>query len=265
MSTDPAPPRRASRTAVCSTPAWTWRSPVPSPARWTIVASRPCARSAAASGSRSLVAPPYPGTRRTGGCASWATGVTSAASPRRARTATVPATTATTSASRPPTNLRRAGERALSTTSVCRGPQSSHPDDRTDPAGRASVRVPVNGEAGATHARPPGSDVGGGWPEPSGGALGSAAGNRRDHRDLGAVGRRRLEVVEEADVVVADVHVHEAAQVALLVDDAPLDPGVVAVEVVEDLGQRRTLGRHLGLTTGVGAQDGRDADGHAHQ
>jgi hypothetical protein len=39
----------------------------------------------------------------------------------------------------------------------------------------------------------------------------SAPRNRRDDRDLGAVGRLGLEVVEEADVVVADVDVDEPA------------------------------------------------------
>ncbi len=50
------------------------------------------------------------------------------------------------------------------------------------------------------------------------------------------------------------VHVHEAAQRAGLVEDAPLDAGVVGVEVVEDRGQGVALGAHLGLTPGVGGR-----------
>ena len=42
-------------------------------------------------------------------------------------------------------------------------------------------------------------------------------------------------MVEEADVVVADVDVDEAPQLALLVEDPALDPGVRRVEVVEDV------------------------------
>src|ERR671914_2783385 len=93
---------------------------------------------------------------------------------------------------------------------------------------------------------------------------GSAAGDGGNHRYLGAVRGRRLEVVEEADVVVADVHVHEPAQVALVVEHPRLDAGVVRVEVVEHLRQVRAGRADLGLATGVGAQDGGDADGNAH-
>ena len=48
---------------------------------------------------------------------------------------------------------------------------------------------------------------------------GSASGDRGDDRDLGAVRRRGGQVVEEADVVVADVHVDEPAQLAVVVED----------------------------------------------
>ena len=46
-----------------------------------------------------------------------------------------------------------------------------------------------------------------------------------------------LEVLEEAHVVVADVHVDEPAQLAALVEDPALDAGVVRVEVVEHRGE----------------------------
>ena len=56
----------------------------------------------------------------------------------------------------------------------------------------------------------------------------SAAGDRGDDRDLGAVGRRRRQVVEEPHVVVADVDVDEPAQLAAVVEDPALDARVVA-------------------------------------
>ena len=42
------------------------------------------------------------------------------------------------------------------------------------------------------------------------------------------------------------------------------DAGVGGIEVVEHVGQGLTCGGHLGLTAGVGAQDGGDADGDCH-
>src|SRR4051812_19749757 len=58
----------------------------------------------------------------------------------------------------------------------------------------------------------------------------SAAGDRGDHRDLPAVLDRRGEPVQEAHVLVADIHVDEATQLALLVDDPALDPRIAPVE-----------------------------------
>ena len=92
----------------------------------------------------------------------------------------------------------------------------------------------------------------------------SAAGDGRDHRDLGAVGRRRGQPVEEPDVVVADVHVDEPPQLTCLVQDPRLDAGVVPVEVLEDGAQGLPLGGDLGGTAGVGAQDRGDADVDGH-
>jgi hypothetical protein len=43
---------------------------------------------------------------------------------------------------------------------------------------------------------------------------------------------------EEAHVLVVDVHVDEAVQVALVGDQAPLRPAVPAVQVVEQRGER---------------------------
>ena len=52
----------------------------------------------------------------------------------------------------------------------------------------------------------------------------SAAGDGRDHRDLGAVRGGRRQVVEEPHVVVADVDVDEAAQLAVSSRIRPLMP-----------------------------------------
>src|SRR5690606_23945259 len=92
----------------------------------------------------------------------------------------------------------------------------------------------------------------------------SAAGDRRNDRHAGPVRGRGPEALLEAHVVVVDVDVDEAAQLALVVQDAGGDARVVLLQVLDDLGEGRPLGVHLGLSTRVGAQDGRDADGHTH-
>lgn len=93
----------------------------------------------------------------------------------------------------------------------------------------------------------------------------SAAGDGRDDGDLGAVGRLGGQAVEEPDVLVADVHVDEAPELAGLVEDPGLDAGVVPVEVLEDGPQGVALGGDLGGTAGIGAQDRGDADVDAHR
>ena len=94
--------------------------------------------------------------------------------------------------------------------------------------------------------------------------LRTTPGHGRDDADLRALGSRRLQRLEEPDVVVADVDVHEPPDRALLVEHPRLDPAVVRLEVVEHLGQGRPVGGHLGLAAGVGAQDGGDPDADAH-
>ena len=54
----------------------------------------------------------------------------------------------------------------------------------------------------------------------------SAAGHRGDDRDGLAVGHRRVEPLEEADVVVGHEDVHEAAQAAVVVEQAVGEAGV---------------------------------------
>src|ERR1700712_4053311 len=87
---------------------------------------------------------------------------------------------------------------------------------------------------------------------------GSAACDGWKHDDMVPVAHGRVEPSGEADVLVVDVDVHEAPQVALTVlglDEPLLDAGVVALEVLDELGERGSLARHRLLTVGVGAQD----------
>ena len=93
----------------------------------------------------------------------------------------------------------------------------------------------------------------------------SAARDGGDHRDLGAVGRRRGQPLQEPDVVVSDVHVDEPPQLTGLVQDPCLDAGVVAVEVLEDRAEGLPLRGDLGGASGVGAQDRGDADVDGHE
>src|SRR5689334_5865148 len=99
-------------------------------------------------------------------------------------------------------------------------------------------------------------------PEPPGES--AAAGDGGDDRHLAAVLDGGLQAVGEADVVVVDVDVHEAAQLAGLVEHPGLDPRVRRVERIQHLGQRRALGGHLGDALGVGPEDGRNANTHTH-
>src|SRR6478752_6605447 len=92
----------------------------------------------------------------------------------------------------------------------------------------------------------------------------SAAGDRGQHDDLVAVAEPGLEAAEEPDVLVVDVDVDEPAQVAA-VEQPVLEPGVVALQVVDQRAQVGALAAHRLLAVGVGAQDGRDADLDGHQ
>src|SRR6266542_5169425 len=92
----------------------------------------------------------------------------------------------------------------------------------------------------------------------------SASGDRGDDGDLAAVLDRRLQALCEADVVVVDVHVHEPAQLARVVQHACLDAGVRAVQRLQHLAQGRAFGFHLGRALGVRPQDGRDSNADAH-
>src|SRR5687767_8063535 len=67
--------------------------------------------------------------------------------------------------------------------------------------------------------------------------VGSAAGDGGEDRHRVAVLHLGVERAGEAHVLVVDVHVDEAVQLALLGDQAVLQPGVLAVEVVDERGE----------------------------
>src|SRR5215211_4909437 len=79
----------------------------------------------------------------------------------------------------------------------------------------------------------------------------SAARDGREDRHLVAVLDRRVEPLEEANVLAAYVYVHEAAQVSVL-GDAVAQPVVAVVEAVEHLTDR---GRAIDHRLGVAARD----------
>src|SRR5918995_1146083 len=66
----------------------------------------------------------------------------------------------------------------------------------------------------------------------------SAAGDGGQDRDRVAVLDLGVQRAGEAHVLVVDVHVDEAVQLALLGDEAVLQAGVLAVEVVDERGER---------------------------
>src|SRR5699024_3495591 len=90
------------------------------------------------------------------------------------------------------------------------------------------------------------------------------SGDRGDDGDLRPVGDLGLQSLLETHVLVTDVDVDEAADLAVLVEDAGADTGVVGLQVVDDLGKGVALGGDLGDVVGVGAQAGGHADAGAH-
>src|SRR4051812_26496425 len=67
------------------------------------------------------------------------------------------------------------------------------------------------------------------------GAPALAAGDGRQDRDLGAVGHRRLEAVEVADVLAGQEDVDEPAQAAVVAADARSQLAVLGIERLEHL------------------------------
>ena len=74
-----------------------------------------------------------------------------------------------------------------------------------------------------------------------------------------------VEALEEADVVVRDEHVDEAAESALVVEDPLGEPRVGGLEAREDLTDGGALDRDLGRAPGEGAEGGGHSDGDAHR
>src|SRR5688572_4029577 len=89
----------------------------------------------------------------------------------------------------------------------------------------------------------------------------AAAGHRRKDDDGVAVVDRRLESVEDADVLVVQIHVHVAVELTVFGEELALRVRVRINERGQDLADGRAVGRYLGVTTGLGTQDGWDLHG----
>src|SRR5436305_3766567 len=93
----------------------------------------------------------------------------------------------------------------------------------------------------------------------------SAAGDGRDDRDDLTLGDGGIEAAHEADVLVGHEHVDEPAQLALVVKQAALEPGILGVEGGQHLADGRAVDLHFRVTSREGAQLGRDADDRSHR
>src|SRR5262249_22568562 len=78
------------------------------------------------------------------------------------------------------------------------------------------------------------------------------------------VGHLRVEAIEEADVLVVEEHVDEAAELPAVVVEALAEPRVRAVERAEHLADGAAVEAHLGRAAGEAAQLRRDANGDGH-
>src|SRR5215472_13950655 len=86
-------------------------------------------------------------------------------------------------------------------------------------------------------------------------STGELASRDRGHdRYLVAVLQRRLLGLEEADVLLVDVDIDEAAQLARLVEQAVLETRVLALEVADQTVDRLALALDLGAALRQGAQ-----------
>src|SRR6185295_8305338 len=88
--------------------------------------------------------------------------------------------------------------------------------------------------------------------------------HRGDDAHGGAVLHLSVHAVEEADVLVVDEHVHEATQLALLIEEPLPEPRVRGLEALEDGRERAALRADLGVAAGELAQLGGDANGDRH-
>src|SRR5689334_17777396 len=90
--------------------------------------------------------------------------------------------------------------------------------------------------------------------------ISASARDRRDDRDLLAALELGLQAFEEANVLLADVDVDEAAH-ALLVEEAVLDARVVLLEIVDQGGDGGAGRLDLVVAAGEGAEGRGDTDG----
>src|SRR4029453_16212148 len=78
-----------------------------------------------------------------------------------------------------------------------------------------------------------------------------AARDRRDDRDLVAVLELAPAPVQEAHVLLVHVDVDELPEVTRLVAEAVAEPGILAIQIVDQLADVLALGVHLSRPAGV--------------
>ena len=89
--------------------------------------------------------------------------------------------------------------------------------------------------------------------------------NRRDDADFIAVFERRLAVFEEADVLLVDIDVHEAAHLAFFIHEAFLDAGEARLQFDERLADGGGVDFDQLLVVGQLAERRGDADFFWHK
>ncbi len=92
----------------------------------------------------------------------------------------------------------------------------------------------------------------------------SASGDGRNDRHGDSVVNRGLQSIEKPNIVIGDKDVHEPAEFTIVVEQALLETGVGALEIVEDFRDRCSFDLHLGLAGSQGAKGGRNADNNGH-
>src|SRR6266852_3690164 len=85
-----------------------------------------------------------------------------------------------------------------------------------------------------------------------------------DDGDVIAGLEHRLVALEEADVLLVDIEVDEAAHLAALVHEALLEPGELLLQALDQAGDGVGLAFDLGLALRQRAQRRGDADEHGH-
>ena len=93
----------------------------------------------------------------------------------------------------------------------------------------------------------------------------ATSGDGRDNRDRLAVPYRCAEPLEEPDVLVGDEHVHEPAEIAVLLEESVGEARVGRIESGENLAHGRAVELKLAGPPGEWPQLGRDAYRRAHE